>query len=106
MSDAYADLTPTEELFMEVLAARARTGETLWTFSTRPTIVRAAKELERLGFVFYMSGVTERTFRAGLTERGKLACLDPGYITPHDRETPAKLHEAVIKAVNGVFEGF
>lgn len=65
-----AEVTPTEELIMEVLAARFRLGEKFWTFGNHPTSVRAARRLEERGFVYHMSGQVERTFRLGLTEQG------------------------------------
>lgn len=78
----YDDLTPTEELVMEVLAGRWRTGEHFWTFAARAPITRAAKALADKGLVWLMHGQVERTFRAGLTEAGQSASLDPTYNPP------------------------
>jgi len=82
---SHYDHTPTEELILEVLTARTRLGETFWTFSSRPGITGAAKVLERKGLVFLMSGQVERTFRAGLTERGKEEMLFKDYVPPIER---------------------
>lgn len=76
------ELTPTQELVMEVLAARHRTGEHMWTFSSKPAITRAARELEELGLVWTKSGQVEHTFQAGLTREGKRESLDSSYTTP------------------------
>lgn len=79
---AEEEKTPTEELFMEVLAARTRLGEHYWTFSNRPAIVKASKSLEGKGLVFLMNGAVERSFRAGLTEKGKDDVIDDEYTPP------------------------
>lgn len=76
------ELTPTQELIMEVLAARTRLGEHFWTFGRRPAIVMAAKQLESVGLVFLRSGQVERTFQAGLTESGKKMVLHDPYVPP------------------------
>jgi len=73
------DLTPTEELMMDVLAARHRLGETLWTFSSRLT--PAAKKLGARGLAHWKSGVVEKTIQVWLTEEGKKAWLSPTFDT-------------------------
>lgn len=100
MTDSYAGLTPTEELVMEVLAARARTGETLWTFTSRAPITAAAKRLEDRGLVWV--DTAPNAFHAGLTDAGKAACLDPGYITPNERNEPIRLREALVGAIDNI----
>lgn len=74
------ELTPSEELFLEVLAARFRLGERLWTFSTKQQ--RTANKLESKGMISLMGGIIEKTFRASLTPAGKRASLDPEYTPP------------------------
>lgn len=76
-------LTPTEDLFMEVLAARHRTGELIWTFDNRHK--RTARRLEELDLVWWKSGITEDCFRAGLTPAGREAYLAAPYQTPIER---------------------
>lgn len=73
-------LTPTEELIMEVLAARYRLGETLWPFDSR-----LSKQLDSLGakdLIFVMDGNVEHTLRASLTEKGKKKFLSETYRSP------------------------
>ena len=62
------DLTPTEELMMEVLIARHRLGEPWWTFSSRPAIVKAARSLQDQGLVSLLSSQVQKTFRVELTQ--------------------------------------
>lgn len=102
MTNSYAGLTPTEELIMEVLAARTRTGETLWTFTSRPAVVASAKRLQDRGWLWMKNGVVEHSFQAGLTDEGKAACLDPGYLTPNERNEPVRLREAIVAAVDNI----
>lgn len=75
-------MTPTEELVMEVLAARYRLGEHLWTFSAGPTIYKAFRSLEAQGLIGWKGGITEKTCRAWLTDAGKTEMLDPEYVPP------------------------
>jgi len=80
MSEA---MTPTEELVMEVLAGRYRTGEAIWTFSRRQRPVM--RRLEARGWVFFKEGIVEDTLLVGLTEAGKAEVLSPTYIPPFER---------------------
>lgn len=75
-------LTPTEELMMEVLAARTRMGECWWTFVSRPAIRRAANSLGKLGYVIEHSPQVERTLRLELTEKGRKRMMAPNYTDP------------------------
>lgn len=73
-------LTPTQDLIMEVLAARTRLGESWWPF---PNIHnRASKGLEKLGLADRMHGDVENTFRLKLTLLGKSRMLSPDYLSP------------------------
>jgi hypothetical protein len=78
-------LTPTEDLLVEVLAARHRTGETVWTFAT--THARTVRTLADKGLVAWKSGVLENTILAWLTDAGRAYALDEGYAPPASRET-------------------
>lgn len=73
-------LTPSEELALEVLAARTRLGESVWTFKTRHQ--KALDSLASKGLVFTTHGVVEKTVRAGLTEEGRAAVLSANYTAP------------------------
>ena len=73
-------LTPTEDLFMEVLAGRYRCGENTWTFEARHS--RVAEVLSRRGLIWWKSGVIERTILAGLTDAGRAEALSDTYTPP------------------------
>lgn len=95
-------LTPTEELLMEVLAARTRLGECFWTFSTRSAITKAAKNLEAKGLVFLMGGQTENTFRAGLTDTGKAETMSKTYVSPAEKRWMKTNPEQLKKILEGI----
>lgn len=78
-----SDLTPTESLIGDVLAARTRTGETMWTFDTRLT--QQATHLAELGLIGTTHGIVEKTFRAWLTEAGKARFISESYVPPMDK---------------------
>jgi hypothetical protein len=78
------DLTPTEDLAMDVLVARWRLGENIWTFSTAHK--RVLEKLQSRGYVNVIHGVIENTIRAGLTELGRDLYLVPDYVPPIFRE--------------------
>lgn len=100
--------TPTQDLILNVLAARYRLGENLWTFDSNLT--KQAKQLADRGLVFTTHGITENTIRIGLTEAGKAATLDPGYrpraAVKHVTEEQLRrsLEQAEIWADNGYSE--
>lgn len=77
-------LTPTEDLILEVLAARYRLGENLWTFdtSTRPS----ALKLESKGLINVTHGIVEKTYRASLTAAGMDMAISPTYTSPTEAE--------------------
>lgn len=74
------NLPPTQYLILEVLAARYRCGETLWTFESR--LGSHLRALESAGLIHLANGVEAKTMRAGLTEAGKDACLSLSYNLP------------------------
>jgi hypothetical protein len=80
MTAAGEHLTPTQELVMDVLAARHRLGDTLWTFSS--SAGKAVKTLAAAGLVNEMHGITENTIRASLTDVGRNRWLSPTYPLP------------------------
>lgn len=77
--DTY-DLPPTQALVMEVLAARARLGETHWSFSTRHR--PALEALAERGLLSWEHGIPPRTCVASLTGAGRQATLSTTYKTP------------------------
>lgn len=90
-------MTPTQELLMEVLAARYRCGETLWTFDARHR--KQLEKLESIGMVSVMDGMVENTCRASLTEKGKAEWISDRYVSPfqkqiNDAEERAKFWES------------
>jgi hypothetical protein len=78
----FESLTPTQQLVLEVLAARHRLGHTTWTFTASDALTKAFKQLGELGLITHMGGVVEKTRRASLTETGKKLMLDPHYRPP------------------------
>lgn len=72
--------TPTQHLVLDVLAARYRLGEHMWTFPT--SCKSAINFLTEQGLVGQMHGVIEHTLRAWLTEAGKAAVLSKTYVPP------------------------
>jgi len=72
--------TPTQDLILEVLAARYRLGEDLWTFDSRHKT--ALRQLEEAGLVTLIHGTVYRTVRASLTERGVAESLTNVYTAP------------------------
>lgn len=77
------ELTASEDLMMDALAARYRLGENLWPFRNDQRGI--ANRLEDKGLVWITSGQTERSFRAGLTAAGIKKCIDPDYTPPNER---------------------
>jgi len=75
-----SEFTPTEDLVLEVLIARSRLGESLWTFSSSAT--KPLRSLEAKGLVQVMHGVVERSVRASLTAEGKKRFMALPYQSP------------------------
>lgn len=73
-------MSPTESLVLEVLIARHRLGEHVWTFDSRNAhVIRA---LSARGLVVEMGGVVPKTVRASLTEAGRDRFLSDHYVPP------------------------
>jgi hypothetical protein len=87
------NLTPTEELMGDVLAARFRLGENLWTFNNR--LLKTAMSMEDRGLITVMHGIVEKTFRASLTVKGKSVFLFDDYVTPVDTDKQKAVDAAV-----------
>jgi len=73
-------MTPTQELAMEVLVARKRLGEGVWTFKSYHE--RTLRELETKGLVYVMHGIVQGTLRAGLTDEGARLFMSSDYVPP------------------------
>lgn len=74
------DLTPTEDLVLNVLGARYRLGEHGWTFSTR--VRPAVRSLRQRGLVNYKSGTVENTLLVFLTTAGVQTAIGETYVPP------------------------
>lgn len=76
-------LTPTEEVILDALCARYRTGEHLWTFSSK--VAPAARKLVEKGLVHDLGNINENTIRLSLTDKAKADRLDPRFDPPERR---------------------
>ena len=73
-------VTPTQELVMELLAARARLGESEWSVSTRH--MAAIKSLDGAGLAKWRSHVIEGHVYVSLTDKGRSEYLSGTYVPP------------------------
>lgn len=73
-------LPPTQYLVLDVLAARFRAGESMWTFPSR--LGAALYALGQAGLVNSQRGSRPRTYQAWLTDAGRDAVLDLSYQLP------------------------
>ena len=99
-------LTPTQDLILNVLTARYRLGDTLYTFDTSHS--NAAKGLVGFGLIRTMHGVTEKTFRASLTDAGIAFYMsatalppvfDKKYMSKEQRKAwPKKVSSEILRA--------
>lgn len=75
-------LPAAQELVMEVLAARYRLGERVWTFDNKQA--RTLKALEVKGYLSYKHGSVQGTRLAWMTTEGRAAAMDSNYTPPRD----------------------
>lgn len=87
-------LTPTEELIMEVLGARLRLGEDMWTLGD--STKAAARKLEARDLITMTHGIVEKTYRASLTRKGTDMALSSDYTSPLE-DRSARLERKVKK---------
>lgn len=74
------ELPPTQYLIMEVLAARARCGEPLWTF---PAVLRYQLDaLVRDGLIDVLNSPAPGSLRARFTDAGRKVALKADYVPP------------------------
>ena len=92
------EFTPTEDLVLDVLVARYRLGEHLWTFDSHVASAPIRKLAEK-GWVNEMHGITENTVRAYLTDKAVARFLTFKYIPPiaRDDKKLAKKFKAIYK---------
>lgn len=83
--EAWATLTPTEDLILTLLAAQRRLGLTMRDMETRH--MKALRGLESKGFINLWNRATEKTIQTSLTPRGIVLGLSP-YMTA--RLTPTE----------------
>lgn len=95
-----AEFTPTQDLILELLIARRRLGEHLWTLESRT--LKQAEQLATMGWIHVMHGITEGTYRASFTDRGLARFLSYEY------EPPLKVKggKAVVKEAQALKERF
>lgn len=85
------EFTPTEDLILEVLIARARLGERLWTFNSNS--LKQAEILASKGWIHTIHGIVENTYRASLTDKGRARFLSFKYKSPLKVEGGKKIHK-------------
>ncbi|WP_114906829.1 hypothetical protein [Ornithinimicrobium murale] len=83
------DTTPTEELVLELLAARHRLGESIWTLDRNTTVTKSLESLSGKGLVWFKSGIVQDTYLARLTDAGRARQLDTEYTPPGRAQRPA-----------------
>lgn len=93
MKPEHAKISPSGGLILEVLAARHRLGEPFWTFSS--IYAWHLRRLQNDGLVEVESGITYRTRRVSLTERGRAAVLADAYQPPMPMAADIYLQVAV-----------
>lgn len=98
MTDVDA-LPPTQQLVLEVLAARYRLGEHTWSFPSR--LNAAGEALAQRGLIAWVSHPAPYTRRAWLTDVGKAAALLGDYRLPdvvRQRDEAQELLARVVRA--------
>lgn len=95
-------LPPLQLMVLEVLAARYRLGEVLWTFTAHTSTVRAIRALEAAGLVTSMGGIVPRTIRASLTPSGVASATSPTYRVPDQPQRVQPSREDVARLAMGI----
>lgn len=85
-------LTEFQSMVIEVLIARARLGETCWTFSRRTQTTKALQALEDLGLISF-DGDPTGNWRASFTVLGERTYLAKPYWGPTERAFRQQLME-------------
>jgi hypothetical protein len=79
-------LTPTETLVLELLIARYRLGEKLWTFDSN--VGKQVESLAVKGYVVPLNGIVPKTVRAMLTDDAVAKYLTYDYVPPIAENNP------------------
>lgn len=74
------DLTPSEELVLEVLASRYRLGHNEWPFSSKHR--KVLNSLQSKNYIYVESGKVQNTYDVSLTAKGKEATVSETYTPP------------------------
>ena len=88
--------TPTEELVLEVLAARYRLGEICWTFSSRQNAALDKLAVKKL--IHWKHGVVENSSLVFLTDTGKAVMLARKYRS-HEGNDVTKQAKKALKEI-------
>ena len=78
----FVELPLSQSLILEVLAARHRLGENLWTFEKRRGMSIALHNLAIEGWVTYKSGIIENTYLVAMTAKARDVLLSVTYEPP------------------------
>ncbi len=89
------NLTPSEDLMLEALIARHRTGEGLWTFESRHK--KVAESLVQKGWVNLVHGIVEKSIRVSLTEAAIKKWVSPRYTPPFVKDIKKKRRKRYLK---------
>lgn len=73
-------LSPTETLILELLIARFRLGELVWTLDS--TVKKQVESLAVKGYVGQLNGIVPLTVRARLTDEAIAMFLTYDYVPP------------------------
>jgi len=89
------NLTPTEDLLVDLLTARVRLGEQLWTVETR--VRKSVESLNKRGVIDYKEGIVEHTLLIWFTADGyKKYITDSTYEVPMLRRLKPKTRQKVL----------
>jgi hypothetical protein len=78
--DDNVGLSPTETLILELLIARYRLGEVVWTLDS--TVSKQVRSMARKGYVHELNGIVPKTVRARLTDDAVGKYLSFDYVPP------------------------
>jgi hypothetical protein len=92
-------LTPTEDLVLDVLLARLRTGENYWTFNSK--LLPTLKKLEARNLIWYKAAGVENAYSVWMEDAAKKHYLgNSTYVSPIEKELKeAKEEVEVLKRV-------
>lgn len=99
-------LTPTENLILELLIARFRLGERLWTFDSN--VRKQVVSLASKGYAHEMNGIVPQTVRARLSDEAIAMYVSFDYVPPIAKGNPelTEVFKAVTAEAVGLKEKF